>query len=415
MSQKTDVVIVGGGVVGVSAAYFLARKGTGVLLLEKGEIASGSSYGNAGLVVPSFHSPLPTPEVLFKGLSFLLDKEGPLRIKPRLDLGFMSWMWRFVRSCTRAHYHKAVEAFSRLNREGLIVHKELAALGADEFEFDQRGLLNLFLTEKALAQALKEADGLGRYSIFPRPLSAEEVREFEPACAPEVKGGLYYEEDCSFRPADFVRWLAAQAKEAGATIMTHAEVFGFGTDRGRVRSVRTTRGEFRGDSFILAAGAWQPVLTGLLGKRIPVEGAKGYSLAFPLPRLCPSRPLILEEKHIAVTPYHDFLRLTGILDLTGLNMFLDPKRLDLVPAQAEEYLPSLKGLKAGEVWQGLRPCSPDGLPIMGRLSPWKNLFVAGGHDTKGMSLGPLTGLYLSRLLSGRSLDGMEKILSPDRF
>ncbi len=415
MDRKRDVIIVGGGVVGVSAAYFLAREGLDVLLLERGGIASGSSYGNAGLVVPSFTSPLPTPEVLSKGLLFLLDQEGPLRIKPRLEMGFIAWMWRFVRSCNRSHFRKAVEVFSRLNREGLAVHRELADLGGAEFEFSQRGLLYLFLTDKTRDHAFKEAKHLKELGIQAQPLSREEVRGLEPSCAPEVRGGLFYGEDCSLRPAEFVHWLADRAREAGARIVTGAEVFGFETDQGRVRAARTTLGRFSAESFVLAAGAWQPVLARLLGRKLPTEGAKGYSLALPLPDPCPSRPLILEEKHIAVTPYRGFLRLTGILDLTGLDLTIKKRRLDLVQAQSAQYLPSVNGLESREVWRGLRPCSPDGLPILGRLSPWSNAYVAGGHDTKGMSLGPLSGLYISRLIIGQGLDGMERVLSPDRF
>ena len=197
--------------------------------------------------------------------------------------------------------------------------------------------------------------------------------------------------------------------------MTGAEVFGFETDQDRVRAARTTLGRFAADDFVLAGGAWQPFLARLLGRRLPTEGAKGYSLALPLPEPCPARPLILEEKHIAVTPYRDFLRITGILDLTGLDLSIQRRRLDLVQVQSARYLPSVHGLEPREVWRGLRPCSPDGLPILGRLSPWANAYVAGGHDTKGMSLGPLSGLYISRLIKGEGLGGLEKVLSPDRF
>ena len=415
MSAKHDAIVVGGGVVGVSAAYFLARQGARVLLLERGELASGSSYGNAGLVVPSFLSPMPCPESLRMGLFFLLDREAPLRIKPRTDLGFLSWMQRFVRSCTRSHHRRGMELFNRINREGLAIYKELAELGAGAFEFSQRGLLYLFLTEKVRDHTFAEVDHLAAHGIQARRMGGEEVREFEPASGPEVKGGLYFEGDCSFRPAEFVRWLADRAREAGAEILTGAEVYGFSTEGREIRSAQTTRGDFRADSFVLAAGAWQPVLTRLLGRRLPLEGAKGYSLALDLPETAPARPLILEERHIAVTPYRDFLRITGILDLTGLDLAIDPKRLGLVQPQAGEYLPGVRGLRPREIWRGLRPCSPDGLPMVGRLDPYRNLYLGGGHDTKGMSLGPLTGHYLARLINGQGLGGLEETLSPNRF
>jgi len=415
VGDSAEVIIVGGGVVGVCTAYFLARSGAGVLLVDKGELASGSSFGNAGLVVPSFCSPLADRRLLLQGLGFLLDRAGPFKIKPRPDLGLGGWLWRFVRACSRARYSQGVEVLLRLNREGTRVHQELAGLGGPEYEYRQAGLLSAFTTPKAFKEAGAEVLALGRKGMELSVLGRAEVHDLEPCLGPEVCGGILYRADASLQPAAFVNWLGAGFKEAGGRIMTGAEVYGFRREGGRVAAVLTTRGELKCRRLVIAAGAWQPGLTRLLGRRLPVEGAKGYSLTFDRPPERPLRPLILEERHIAVTPYAESLRVTGILDLEGLDLSIHPRRLGTILPQAGEYLPFLTGLEPVQVWRGLRPCSPDGLPLVGRMDPWPNVFVAVGHDTKGISLGPLTGLILSRIMAGEDLGSLGRALSPQRF
>jgi len=413
--RRADVLIIGAGVVGLSVAYYAASAGAKVLVLEKGEIGSGSSWGNAGLIVPSYFEPLPGPGVIADGIKHLFDQEGYFGIKARPDLRFISWLVRFARHCNRRECHSHSELFMKLNQDGLQVHLELARLGGREYDFSQKGLLYLFLTKKRLAQARERAARARDSGIESEVLSGEQVRAVEPAAGRAVVGGVRYATDAGLDPARFVDWIARQAAAWGVRFMTQTEVFDFRLGRNRVNSVLTTRGEFRGEQLVLAGGAWLASLGRRMGINLPVEGGKGISQTFFNPKMNVRQPLILDEHHIAVTPLLSALRITGALELSGLDMTLSPERIRGIHRSAGMYLPLMEPLRPSEVWRGLRPCTPDGLPLVGRLHSLHNVIVAGGHETKGMTLGPLTGQQVTRLLAGQSTGEVEQKLSPARF
>jgi len=177
----------------------------------------------------------------------------------------------------------------------------------------------------------------------------------------------------------------------------------------------TTKGEFRANQVVLATGAWTSLLGRYLGIRIPIEGGKGISQTFRSPGVDFPQPLILGEHHVAVSPLADALRVTGLLELAGTDLAISPRRVRGIRHAAGRYIPVLRDMKPDEVWRGLRPCTPDGLPLIGRLKNWRNVIIAGGHDTKGMTLGPLTGSYVAGLLSGQPLPDFGKHLGPERF
>jgi D-amino-acid dehydrogenase len=246
-------------------------------------------------------------------------------------------------------------------------------------------------------------------------LSGDEVRSVEPAAGRAVIGGIRYITDAGLHPARFVEWLARQAAAWGVRFMTQTEVFAFHQGRNRVNSVFTTKGEFKAEQVVLAGGAWLAPLGRLLGVAVPVEGGKGISQTFSNPKMNVRQPLILEEHHVAVTPLLSALRITGALELSGLDMALGAERVRGIHRSAGMYLPLIGPLHPSEVWRGLRPCTPDGLPLVGRLQSLNNVIIAGGHDTKGMTLGPLTGQHVTRLLAGQSIGDFEQKLSPSRF
>jgi D-amino-acid dehydrogenase len=409
-----DVLVIGGGVVGLCVAYYASLAGADVTVLERGAIGSGSSSGNAGLVVPSFFEPLPSPGVISEALGQILDPEGFFGIKVRIDPFLFSWLLRFARFSNHRHFHQAIDLFLRLNAEGLEEHLQMAAMGGEEYEFVQKGLLFLFLKRKRFAQAEEKAKRAARAGISCQVLSWQEVHDLEPEASGRVVGGVRYHTDAMLQPALFLQWLKKQAEAKGANILEQTEVYGFRASRNRVTAALTTRGVQRVDQIVLAAGPWIRPIGRWLGVNLPVEGGKGISLTFAKPELNVPQPLILDE-HVAVSPFSNALRVTGVLELAGLDTTLNPARVHGLRRTAARYLPALKELQPGEVWRGLRPCVPDGLPILGRLHPYANVIVTGGHDTRGISLGPVTGRYVARLLNGESLHDMEKMLSPNRF
>ncbi len=398
MTVQTDVLIIGGGVIGVSAAYFLARSGVPVTLLEKQTIAAGSSWGNAGLIAPNHSIPIPGPGVLSRGLKWLLDVESPLYIRPRIDWELMQWLWRFRKFCNVQALDKAIPRLRDMQRASLDLFRELIEEESLHCDFQDTGGLVAFRTEQGLSAGIAEAEHLAHFGLKSTILDAAAIHAMEPSLHPEVIGGIFHEEDAFLTPHKFVYGLAEAAEHFGATIVDKAEVRGFTTDGGRITMVHTSRGDYRPEQVVLAAGAWSTSLARMMGIHIPMQAAKGYSITIPRPQPSPSRYIIFGERNAVVTPMGNVLRFAGTLELSGLHEGIHPRRVQAIRKAAHEYLDLPDNLPEGDVWQGLRPVPPDGLPYIGRSKQVANLVIATGHAMLGLSMGPITGKLISELV-----------------
>ncbi len=411
--RRSDVLIIGGGIIGVCSAYYLARHGLKVTLVEQNEICSGASYGNTGLIVPSHSFPISAPGVVAKGLKWLLNMESPLYIRFRFDIDLLAWLCKFWRSCTEENVKRSLPLLAALQRDSLSLFEQFACNGL-KFGFQRKGTMTVFKTQQGFEESVKEAELLRKQGIEFEVLSEEEVRKKEPLVSESVIGGIYFPGDAHLDPAKFVLAIAEQVKQMGADIFTKSKVVGFEVKGRHVVSVQTTKGEHQADMVILTAGAWSPNLTRSLGVKLPIQPAKGYSITLYEPDRIPSIPLMLNEVRVAVTPIDGRLRLGGTLELAGLDLSINQRRLNAIRHGVEQYLLSIK-CQREEVWCGLRPCTPDGLPIIGRPSKLDNLFIASGHGTLGVSLGPITGKIVALLVCGETVDWDLQLLSPDRF
>lgn len=396
-----DVIVVGGGVVGVSVAYYLACAGARVTVLERGELGRGASYGNAGLIVPSYSVPLATPEALTQGLRWLFDPESPFTIKLRPDVQLAAWLLRFVAAGRTGTVKATIPILRAMGMASKSLFEQLLAEAGNEVGYQPKGWLYVYKTERGLEEGLKHAELVRRAGVDAVTLDGAGVRALEPAVRPDLAGGVHYTEDAHLNPARFVEFLADRAADHGATFKTHVRVTGLTARRGAVQAVRTSEGELRADHYVIAAGAWSTPLLKTIGLRIPVEPAKGYSLTFPIPETAPGRPLMLGEAHVVMTPMGDCLRMTSGLALEGFDESLDARRLQAIARAGSEYLIALDGVESSERWFGYRPLTPDSLPIIGPTARFENLILATGHGTKGVSLGPLTGKLVADLLSGQ--------------
>jgi D-amino-acid dehydrogenase len=412
---SSSIVVIGGGVIGLATAYYAAGAGARVTLVERSHLGAGSSSGNAGFVVPSFVAPLASPGVISEGLSQLLNKEGFFAIRPRPDPALFSWLARFALNCNQRNFDRAVKAFNQINPQGLVLHQKLALSAKGAYQFRQKGLLYLYLDSHRLEQDSRDLAHTSQGQVPFQVLSGAEVRQMLPQASAQVAGGLICFDDAGLEPRLFIDWLAREAASQGAKLLSQTEVYGFEGNKGQIQRVLTTSGPIEADQVVLAGGAWLRQMGRWLGVSLPVEGGKGLSLTFARPPRSVDLPLILAESHVAVSPMGQALRVTGMLELAGIDLTMDPDRLRGIQRAASRYLPWIGALKAGQVWRGLRPCTPDGLPILGRLRRWSNVLVAGGHDTKGVSLGPWTGFKVAHILGGGGLDGLDAALSPNRF
>jgi D-amino-acid dehydrogenase len=302
-----------------------------------------------------------------------------------------------------------------LSRASLELFKQLAATPGLDFGFRQNGLRVLFRTQRGYEEGLKEAGILQEIGIESKVVSTTEIRDSEPSVAPTVIGGVYFPQEAQLIPVDFVEGLAREAEKIGVRVCTLTEVFAWETRSRRICAVKTTRGDFQPDNVVLAGGAWSPLLSRDLQVRLPVQAAKGYSITVKDQGYCPSAPLQLSEARVFVTPMGESLRFAGTLELAGLDLSITRRRVDAVMQSVNRYISGLKSPEVIEIWRGLRPCTPDGLPIISRSSRIENLIVATGHAMLGMTLGPITGKLVSQLLSSEAPEIDVTALGLDRF
>jgi D-amino-acid dehydrogenase len=386
---EPDVVVVGGGAIGVTAAYELARRGARVTLLERGgELAAGCSAGNAGLICPSHSLPLATPAALREGVRGLLRSDGALGLRPRRDT--VRWLARFAAACRTDRAERGRSAIHALSVASLELHAGLAELGTS---FERRGILSVYESAARLAEPQRGEAEL---------LTPEEARRLVPALRPGLAGAVFHRDEAQVDPLRYVQAIGAAAAAEGAELRTRVEVRAL--KPGTV--LDTSDGELRPGAVVLAAGAWTTKLVPL-----PLTGGKGYHVDLAAEPGDPALPLLFPELRCAVTPLDGRLRLTGTLEVSGLDTTVRPGRVDTVRRIATRI--GREGGRELSVWTGLRPCTPDGRPVIGRVAP--GVVVATGHAMKGISLAPITAQLVAQLVAGEPPSHDLAPFSHDRF
>ena len=414
MNNPPDILILGGGVIGVCAAHYLSEQGASVTIIEKGEVASGSSYANAGLIVPSHSVPLAAPGALADGLKWMLDPGSPFYIKPRLATDLWVWILRFMFASREGPMRRAIPLLRDLHLASANLYKELAAHKDLKFDYEQKGMLTAYTSAQGMRHGEIEVHMLKEFGLRAELVDAAEAHRKEPALRDHILGGVYFPDDGHFNPGKFVQGLAEVVEERGVRIQRNTEILRIQTSGNQIKSVLTTSGTFYGKQIVLAAGAWSPRVGRDLGRNIPIQAAKGYSLTVPRPASGPSLPLILGEARVAVTPMGDLLRFAGTLEMAGIDLTVNPRRVDAIANAAANYLRVEKPATI-EVWCGLRPCTPDGLPIIGRSRNYENLILATGHAMVGMSLGPISGKLASQIALNKPTEIDITALRAERF
>jgi D-amino-acid dehydrogenase len=404
MEHEAEVLIIGGGAIGICCAHYLREQGKEVTVVEKGQVCSGASYGNAGLIVPSYSIPLAAPGVILQCLKWLPDPENPFYIKPSLRPALLSWMWKFRGACNDRHVRRSIPVLHGLTFQSLRLFEELAGMQGLHFGFEKKGLLDLFRTTAELEEGKKAFSLLQAFGIEGDVLGKAELAELTGGLRTSAVGAIFSRGDAHLVPDQFVKQLAGHAAEQGVHLATSTEVIGFEASGRRVTRVHTTRGDISAEEVIVAGGAWSPQIARDLHIRLMIEPAKGYSVTFKIPERFPQIPCNLAEAKVVLTPMGDMVRFSGTLELAGFDQSINRRRVGAVLKTVPAYLPDLEpgNMEIIEIWQGLRPCTPDGLPYIGRPRPYDNVIVAAGHGMLGISLAPATGKIVSQLATGKT-------------
>jgi D-amino-acid dehydrogenase len=408
--SRPDVVVVGAGAIGAATACELARSGAKVTLVERSHVAAGCSYGNAGLISPSHAEALANPAAIGHGLAWVARRDSPFRIRPRPSL--LPWLARFGAASLPRRSAAASATLRALVAASLDAHDALARAGLPT-SFERRGILSVYESEPAFAEAQRAAATAPGEA---RVLLRDAARELEPELAPSIAGAIFRPDEAHCDPAAFTSALVASARALGADVRTGVEILSVHRTNGRVAELQTTAGPLRPGTVVLAAGAWTKQLAAQAGVAIPLEGGKGYhlDLAAGVARQ-PRGPIFLEEARVTATPLDGRLRLTGALELSGLDQRIDPVRLETIRRAARRTLGPSAQARPSDVWRGLRPCSPDGLPIVGHADGVANLVLATGHAMLGIALAPVTGEIVADLVTGAPARHEIAPFSPSRF
>ena len=417
-SGPKDVVVIGGGIIGLSIAYYTALRGHRVTVVDRNpEQRDGCSFGNAGMVVPSHFVPLAAPGMVALGLKWMWDPASPFYIKPRLDLDLLKWALKFWAASTAAHVGRAAPLIRDLSFASRACFEELSALPGEGFDLVQKGLVMLCKTQHALDDEARYAAQANALGVPAQVLDAKGLAALDPDVTMDVAGGVFFPKDCHLSPGRFMAALQRRCEALGVRSEWSTEVTGFVREGRRIVGATTATGSFAADEFVLCGGSWSPVLGSGLGLKIPMQAGKGYSLTLPEPRELPQVCSIFTEARVAVTPMGRTLRFGGTMEIAGLDETINPVRVRGIIDAVPRYYPRFAADDFAGIrpWHGLRPCSPDGLPYIGRTAGHDNLTIATGHAMMGMSLSTITGRLVSEIISGEKTALDLRLLSPDRY
>jgi D-amino-acid dehydrogenase len=405
MDSDPDVLVIGGGVVGLCCAYHLRRDGASVAVVERGAVGGpdSCSYGNTGFVGTQ-SAPLAEPGVLRLGLRWLSSAGSPFHVRARPDPELLRWLWHFRAACTEEAARAGAALLEDMKRRSLEILRRLCSGGGLASTFSAQGLLVAYRTAQAFEKACAAVPAAAGRGVRLRALDPAALRALEPEVEWDVCGAVYDEDAACLRAPEFVVELARLLEVMGVEIQAHNPVLGFEAAEGRVVAVRTSRGSVRPREVVIAAGAWSTQWARKLGVRLELQPARGYSVTVARPPAAPRLPVLLSEGRVAVMPLGDRVRFGGTLELSGMDGAISERRVEVIRRTVHEYLPRLESTETLEVWSGLRPCTPDGLPLIGRAGSYRNLSVACGHGQIGMGLAPITGKLIAQIVAGERPD-----------
>ncbi|TAN19823.1 MAG: FAD-dependent oxidoreductase [Chitinophagaceae bacterium] len=411
------VGIIGGGVTGLCAAYYLHKEGLDVTVIDEGDLTSGCSYLNAGMIVPSHVVPLAAPGVVSKGLKWMFKPDSPFAFHFSAHKELIRWLWLFNRSAKEKNVQQAVPYLRDISWLSKSLYRQFSREGGFDFGYAERGLMMLYQTAEAEKEEKITADIANKAGVKATILSAGEVQKLEPELKVDVRGGIYFPGDAHLDPGKFMYDMKLHLKNERVHFILGNKVTGLKVNNNKKVLLKTLQGNEEYDEAVIACGAASGMLLKTLPFSLPIQGGKGYSLTLKeVPKNIHIPSLLIEGK-VAVTPMGNNLRVSGTMEIGNNSGRINERRLLGILHTLFQFYPELKEAKidAKQAVSGLRPCSPDGLPYIGRLKKFPGIVIAAGHGMMGMSLGPATGKLVSEIISGKERSMNINAFDPGRF
>ena len=414
--MSKNVVVIGGGIIGLCSAYYLQKEGHQVTIIDKSDFKTGASYVNAGYITPSHIISLASPGIITQGIKWMFDSSSPFYVKPRLDIDFLKWTWAFKKSATAKKVAASIPVIKDINLLSRDLYEEIKASNDFNFHYERKGLMMYYQTDKVGEHEWELGKKALKAGLHAEHLtSMDAIRKYEPTVDLNVKGAVYFDCDAHMTPSDFMPEMVGYLKSKGVQIFANEAVKDVEVKNQVISKVITDKAIYDADEVVMAAGSWSPLLTKKLGIKIPIQAGKGYRINVERETNI-TVPSILCEAKVAVTPMTCFTCFAGTMEIDKINHRINPKRVDAIANAAKKFY---NGLEINQAEKdaaecGLRPCSPDGLPYIGKSSKCANLTIAAGHAMMGWSLGPATGKLVSEIISNKKSSLDLSPFHPDR-
>ncbi|MCH5719739.1 NAD(P)/FAD-dependent oxidoreductase [Niabella hibiscisoli] len=411
-----NVVIIGGGIIGLAGAYYLRKAGLEVSVVDKNDITDGCSFGNIGYISPSHFIPLATPGIIKQGMKWMMSSSSPFFIKPRLNADLVRWGLAFRKSANKSLVETNAPHLNNLLQLSRQLMTDLKN-DLEDFDLLEKGVFMLYKSELTGHHEKEMAEQAALFGLKTVVCNKQQVQDYETETEVDVAGGVLYLDDCHVNPAKLMQALYRRLREMGVHFYLNAEVTDFEKTGNKITSVVTHTQPIPADEVIIANGSWMGELSKLLGIRILLQPGKGYSMVYDQLAHNLQYPSILVDDRVATAPIDRWLRIGGTMEMSGHSDNILPKRVQSIYDAFKKYYPkmNLPQPDTSKAWFGYRPVSPDGLPYIGRHHQYKNLTYAGGHAMMGVSCATGTGILLNEIIQHQPTSIKIDAFSPERF
>lgn len=403
--------------IGLCSAYYLKKQGYDVMVLDEGDGSNNCSYGNAGFFSPSHMVPLASPGIISQGLKWMTNPESPFYIKPSLNADLAMWGWQFYRAAKKHRVDAAVPVLNQMLMESRTLIEEILNDTGIDAGFDNKGLLMYCKSQHILDEEAEMAELARTLGQDVAVLSSTDAEKLNPGFEIDTVGAVHFKNDAWYTPDVFMSQFKKYLMKEGVEFQFNTKILGIESDQGYVKSLIAEEGKIEADQFVIATGSWTAKFLQKLGIKILLQGGKGYSFVIPEPPVMPKTASILTEARVAVTPMQHGLRFAGTMEINGLDLSINPRRVLGIQKSIPQYFPQFDEASFAKIepWAGLRPCSPDGLPYIGKTRKYDNLIVATGHAMLGISLGPITGQLVSEIAGENTPHIEDTLLQVERY
>ncbi len=412
--MKKKILVIGAGTIGLHSAFYLHQCGFEVEVLEAlpENDESACSYGNCGMLVPSHFTPLASPAMLHSALKLIFDRKSPVYLPISKNISQLSWFFKFIQMANQKQLAKAIPLLYKLNEESCLLYRELSRISENKMAYSRSGMLMISTTQKGFEEETEVARIADKLGIETATLNNKSLKEHEPEIDFAVQGAILYKDDGQIDPVAHMNWLKTYLKTSGVVFHYNTTVTDFSISKGKITEVKTQHRIFKADEYVLATGAFSKKTALLAGIKLPIIPGKGYSIDFQKNELKLRTPLILTEAKVAITPFNDRIRVGSGMEFNGQVGKIRRERVQAMLDRTSEAIPSFKHKKAEKqnIWEGLRPVTPTGIPYIGRTQKINNILIAAGHAMMGVSLGPVTGKIISRLTDNKPSGFDDKLL-----